>query len=651
MDRLSGGFQQLAVLKLQNILCRIPGKKDLIIQPELIKPLENFTSAVWLRSKGVAKIYKFDLNQITVEPDQHVIFFIRSDVEIFLKVLHQIQSLQLRRKQCDEQYIKLFHVIVLPHVDHKYDVILEENGLYGLVELYKFNWDFLTLDVGVLSMEIPKLFEDVFFDKDFSNLASVAHSLRCLDMIIRKPNIVVTLGEKSEKLIQMVDHMEAKRPSVNEENPNKSDFSLMLVMDRSCDFVSCFLTPVIYAGLLLEVHRPNTGTLTSSAEQGNRIQQGKLQWLERKTIPPSVEENKKPTESISLRMNSSVDKTYSDNKYVHFSEVLATLSVQAKALGVEGQTSKNMKIHEMKEYVEKKLPKVAAAKKELMKHLAFSEEIVTELGKHFEVLQQIEENMICGENRKQTLHLIEENFLTISPNRGLALKLAILFHLTFDMNDEEQTQLFRKFFNTFGFENLSIFWKLISANLLPKTILKALPIHQSPIVNQQHKIKAKLLNNLPKFSSQFQVNAAKLKQIPADESQKTKLGKVDSLCPSYVFNRNYIPTLAAVLRAFGEAPNFEEVALKLGHLDHMKVSSKLCPDSAPVSIREMGTMIKNNRFPELFPLKPKTIIVFVLGGLTYAEIAACKAIEKLTDSKIVCFTDSMVSAYDFFDSK
>lgn len=44
------GLRQIAQEKLQSILCSIPDKKkDLIIQPELIKPLEHICGASWLR--------------------------------------------------------------------------------------------------------------------------------------------------------------------------------------------------------------------------------------------------------------------------------------------------------------------------------------------------------------------------------------------------------------------------------------------------------------------------------------------------------------------------------------------------------------------------------------------------------------------------
>lgn len=44
------GLRQIAQEKLQCVLCSIPGrKKDLVIEAELIKPLEHVCSASWLR--------------------------------------------------------------------------------------------------------------------------------------------------------------------------------------------------------------------------------------------------------------------------------------------------------------------------------------------------------------------------------------------------------------------------------------------------------------------------------------------------------------------------------------------------------------------------------------------------------------------------
>lgn len=49
LDKKLQGFQLIAQEKLQAILCSIPGKKDFIIDPLIIKPLEHICAASWLK--------------------------------------------------------------------------------------------------------------------------------------------------------------------------------------------------------------------------------------------------------------------------------------------------------------------------------------------------------------------------------------------------------------------------------------------------------------------------------------------------------------------------------------------------------------------------------------------------------------------------
>lgn len=43
------GFKQIAREKLESILLTIFGKKDLVIEPDLIRPLDSFSNINWLR--------------------------------------------------------------------------------------------------------------------------------------------------------------------------------------------------------------------------------------------------------------------------------------------------------------------------------------------------------------------------------------------------------------------------------------------------------------------------------------------------------------------------------------------------------------------------------------------------------------------------
>lgn len=50
LDKKLQGFRQIAQEKLQCILCSIPdNRKDLVIEPCLIKPLEHVCGASWLK--------------------------------------------------------------------------------------------------------------------------------------------------------------------------------------------------------------------------------------------------------------------------------------------------------------------------------------------------------------------------------------------------------------------------------------------------------------------------------------------------------------------------------------------------------------------------------------------------------------------------
>ncbi|EDW38276.1 GL12103 [Drosophila persimilis] len=79
LEKKLQGFQLVAQEKLQAILCSIPGKKELILEPALIKPLEHVCTASWLKLKGIQRIYKHDAKQsLPRAADEVHIYMIRS---------------------------------------------------------------------------------------------------------------------------------------------------------------------------------------------------------------------------------------------------------------------------------------------------------------------------------------------------------------------------------------------------------------------------------------------------------------------------------------------------------------------------------------------------------------------------------------------
>ncbi|XP_052902097.1 vacuolar protein sorting-associated protein 33B [Anopheles moucheti] len=670
------GFRQIAQEKLQHIFYSIPSEKDFIIEPALIKPLEHVCGASWLRKKGIDKIFKFDPKNPPPKRKQFV-YFITSNLLTFKSVLDQISGYQSQTSSLMEPDIrnKQYHVLVLPTVLASFEHLLEEEGLHGVVELYNFQWDFLQLDESILSLELPNVFADVFVRKDTTPLGSIAQSIRIFNLVMGKPHLVFSLGENAEKILQMVQRMESDKrhvmasSSAGKDNSKAApkeakepEYAAMLILDRDRDYPACLLTPVVYCGLLLEIQNLNSGSLSVDGDS-NKIKLGKLAFLQQQQ-DLTQHENASKQEATSLRMSGTQDMIYLEHRYRHFSEVISLLSAQAKTLGLEGKAyTREMKLQEMKDYVTNKLPKVAAAKKELFKHLRLCETIVEEIGANFEKHQMIEESILTNTNRKQIMNYILE-LLSSDAHKYNTLRLICLYHVTIGLTGEDMTKLMTAYLNAFGYRYLAVFYNLFQARLFPDTT----NLSKTKILSQI---------SIPTMKTPFQIEANKLKQLPTDANESVPgtagsdrdagLAGVASgginvggkACSSYVFNGNYIPLITQLTHMIFAASSFDQLNTRLGHLERLKVSGRVLQGSnqpsvdtfaSPKTIKELSASSHKAALNQLFPFQEKTMFIFIVGGITYAEIAACHLLERTLGAKIVLSSDRIIAGHDLIES-
>jgi vacuolar protein sorting-associated protein 33B len=174
------------------------------------------------------------------------------------------------------------------------------------------------------------------------------------------------------------------------------------------------------------------------------------------------------------------------------------------------------------------------------------------------------------------------------------------------------------YLNTFGHKHLHIFHNLFKAKLFPDFLR---PGPKNLIA---------MASNLTK-KTPFMSDAIKLKLIPGSESEALagSKQKETKACPSYVFNGNYIPLVAQLAQIILKSESFVELSGKLGSFN-MKAS-----------FNDELKALKDIQSTKTFPLKTKTLFIFIVGGITYAEVAACNMIESLTGSKIVLASDEI----------
>ncbi|KAH8284034.1 hypothetical protein KR054_007934 [Drosophila jambulina] len=645
LDKKLQGFQLVAQEKLQAILCSIPGKKELILEPALIKPLEHVCTASWLKLKGIQRIYKHDAAQsLPRSSDQVHIYMIRSVLGTFQTLLRQLQPVAL--EEMPDISLKMYHIVCVPSCYSYFQTLLEQAGLWGLVQLHHFNWDFIYFDQGVLSLELPNLYECIYLQRNSSPLPSVAQSLRLLQMICGQPAVILSFGNHSSQLLQMLKAL-GKMP----EPTNPPDYGGWLIIDRDKDYPASLLTPAIYAGLLLEVFQQRSGEILVDNSK-NKISSQRVELLQGKSSKVGLAQaSSKP---CSIRLNSASDEIYGDNRYKHFAQVSSLIRAQVKALGLELQKLSDMQLDEMHDYVARKLPKLTELKAKVLRHLNASEIIIKMMG-NFRRLQTLEEDILNNVSRKRLLGEIDE-LLTTDGQRFNTLRLLCLLHHCAGVAPEELHSFARNYCNLFGHQELSVFQQLAQAGLLPPLVAEK----KAPTTT-------KLLSNLPlpKFQqTEFQANANRLKLLTSfgdgqdgsavsssasstSSSSKNQAGGLQS-CPSFVFNGTYIPLVAQLCSILLKTNSAEELASKLAMIEGLHLHL----ESGRTTPKAYANQMKTNGGADhdVFPLRLRNLFVFVVGGASYAEIAACDFVAKLTGAQITVASDSLMAGSDLISA-
>lgn len=479
---------------------------------------------------------------------------------------------------------------------------------------------------------------------DCSLLPPIAQSLRVLQILCGHPDITLTFGEHSENIVKMLNKLGPLPKSKEEDKSN--DFSALLIIDRDKDYAAPLLTPAIYSALLMEVFPNNAGILDVGISK-NKIQQQKLEIF---TLPlkKESEQTKKSTANTktpTIRFNSLQDEIFAENRYKHFAAASSQIRQQAKSMSMELQKLNNMKLDEMHDYVNRKLPKITDIKNKLLRHLNASEKVIEMLGSNFRRVQSLEEDILNNVSRKKILHDIDE-LLTTDGQKYNTLRLLSLLHVCAGITSEELTQFIRDYCNYFGLKYLTIFEQLTRVGLLPPIVDE---VATTPINKTASKLLSNIPLNIPKFQqTQFQANANRLKLMVStdgsedNESQTSSSSQSSSpgtaSCPSYVFNRLYIPLIAQLSSFLLKSSSSEEFITKIAMIDGIQINGQC--------LKTTGQNIKQNIVAKdllQLPLKKRQIMVYVVGGITYAEIAACNLVSKICDSEIVVASDCILS--------
>jgi DNA-binding Lrp family transcriptional regulator len=573
-----------------------------VLQQHLRRDISTIHSVtplfVYFRSHGVDKIFKLEKSGVKCVNSQRV-YLMYSDLITAKRVCDQINA------NLHQNHQNNYHLIFVPSDLVAIQQLLEEEGVYGTVTVYTFPWELIRLDGSVMSYELPGLFKMLFVDGDRSMLPAVARSLWSLQLLFGRIPLTLTQGRFSLQVRTMVDVL---FDELGSSDKTDSEISCMLVVDRDVDYASVLLTPVTYVGLLDEVFGVSSGTIElDSRVTGNQDGTGKKV----------------------LYQLSSTDVIYNEIKNRHFSDVFPFLSSKAKELHSEYDRSRNMALQEMKHYVATELQKVTAMKRSLAYHIGACEVIIGEMGHRFESLHQAEQNMLEGRNKRENFSYVEECFTTAG--KLASLRVLCLLALTQDgLSLDEAMSLKTQFLHRCGYEHLVAFRNLEKLGLLTRqgagTNPSSVPSGANDAAGKLAGRVAQVVSQLPKRVGAFQALAHRLKLFPEVSEEYDLKHPKD---PSYVFGGSYVPVVCQLVS--------------------LLIKKELSPDE----IMKLGPSIGTTSWAQKtgkWDCAPQSFLVYFVGGVTYAEIAAFQLLEKLTGARILVAGTSIINGNSFIQS-
>ncbi|GJQ68939.1 Vps33B [Trypoxylus dichotomus] len=576
-------LSEISKTQLSKVLNFLPGAKDIIIEPEVIRPLERICGVSWLKNNGIEKIFKLESN--LPKRDNTQFYLIYSDTSTFKRVINLIQS----QIEPEEKPKGKYHVICIPKALYLYEQLLEEFGLYeDVVKLYSLQWQPIHIDRGILSLEIPYMFRNLFVHQDLSLLPAYAKSLWYLYFITGKPKFTLALGQHANNILKHLDMLHEDKES----DKVDSNFSCLVLLDRTTDYVSTLLTPRTYTALLKDIYKVKCGVCDEKD-------------VEVETYDEKFNLNLKKN-PVQLNFDSRQDRIYNNIKNRYFTEVTSILSSLTKQLRSEKDSSKDMALDDLKRYVKTQLKEVTSKKTLIANHLSAAETIINVMGHRFEKQQEVEEYIMQNKNKGRNYTYLEETLY--ENDKFLSLRLLCLLCVTQKLSESDIKNFITKFCQEFGYN-----YGFLYNNLLKMEFFTPEPTLQGKLTK---------LSNI--FVNNFYINANKLKQIP---TQPENVDVKSPTCMSYVFGGCYIPLIGQILSLILSSTPLKEIETKLEAFGPLTI------------LNNCG-----------YPLSSRVILVCVVGGITYAEVAACNLLESLTGSKIIVISDQIISGNDIVES-
>ncbi|KAF2201469.1 vacuolar protein sorting-associated protein 33A [Delitschia confertaspora ATCC 74209] len=595
----------------------IRGKKNLVLEKSLAGPLNLLVKFSTLQEYGVDKPFFLENDHVD-SSQRNVVFLVRGEKA---KTVSRVAA-QIKRLRHNGQVEHEFYIFWVPRRTMVSDQLLEEAGVLGEANVSEWPLYFVPLADDVLSLELDDAVSDLYIRKDPTPIYLSAKALMLQQQKYGLFPRIIGKGDNAQRLADLLIRMRTE-VTAGESNEGygssflgltpSSTIDSLIIIDREIDFSTVLLTQLTYEGLIDEVFNISANqTEVDSSVIGGTAQQPGQQGSASTSMKRKILIDPKDT----------LYSTLGDSNFAIVGNLLNKVARRLQSSTERNQLAAKTTA-ELREFVAK-LPGYQAEQASLKLHTSLAEEII----KHtrtdvFTRSLEVQQNIMSGADPTTQHDSITE---LVSRNVPLETVLRLLCL--------ESTT---------------------NAGVRPKdleTFKRAIILAYGP----QHMLTLSALEKMsllqPRGGSSLAGGiggpAAKPGTVtnysPLRRSLKLWDDEVNEADPndiSYVFS-GYAPLSVRLVQSIIQKQTLASLLMKkpagglnqsASHASHMTQGLRLFEDSAKY-IR--GATVDETQIGEEKAVKAramlngshndgsKTVVVFFLGGVTRAEIAALR---------------------------
>lgn len=618
-DQLFPQLLEAGKRALFDLLRSFDGRKAFIWDPDLTKHFNMVTTARELQANGVEKM--FSLQQGHPPPTfdvEHLLFLTKPNIRNADSIAKCIKlSAKNDNRRC--------HVIFIPQSTVLCEKLLKDADLGDrLSSIKEVPIYFYSRDNDIISMESPEVIPELLIHENWSPLYSIMKAVNNLERVLGQAKNIYYKGEWSSTVNQML-LKRREQDSISEQKSVDGGDSVgsllnarrraplidaIILLDRWVDPVTPLLNQLTFEGLIDEIYGITAGTAHFPAAKFNQETSSSASTSQQQQ-QHQLESSIQSVDTKQFHLNGG-DDVYAEVRDLNFNAVAPALAKRGRMIGelLEERNKPNMSIREYKEFV-KRMPQLIAAKQSCYNYVSIAELIASVTKSDFFVEHiECEQEILHNVEPNKALPVIEKR-MALGETMTKVLRLMCLQSLANDGLPEALLQQYcTEFLQCFGYDYASHLICLQKSGLL-----KVRSMHPRPI-----RISYNSLDVKGDASTSF-INWKKyLKLLTDDVNDKIP---VDI---SYVYS-GYAPPLIRLCQLFSKSGGWE------ASIDSVKRLPG--PTGLPMKTVESSNSIVSGRPSPISALSDddrRVILVFFVGGVTYAEVSALRFLNSKDES-------------------